>query len=415
MAYDGLAHRDVRFLASAGRLAPTGSLQIISRLRGGGAWRATGELGTSVERRTKLSVEATRTGRIGEGIGHVAHLRDQAGRELAASRAGWIISPLFDLLFFANIYWVLALLPIYMGGDSEPYVQFWMAYFLATPHRWLTLVVATTDRDRRYGQTWLFIVIAVLTALLIGLTLWTTGDFRSLFLFYTLLLGWHFAGQHSNVLKVYSGKGAPGVRLLEDWLPMTFVLYANIRLVSFLGPMLHFEQLAWPSLIDLFDVVILVIPVVMLGTELARFSPRRVPKIIYMLSFFSLWTSVLWAAHLHRNGWCSILLGAVTIFHSVEYMALVSYYAWQRQELGAANLFQTMARNWTVVFAWYVIGCGLLYSLGNAFFAVACYAVNTWASILHCAYDGMMWRLRRPETATVFGIETPAEAGTGSG
>jgi hypothetical protein len=361
-----------------------------------------------------VSIDAQTAGRIGNGVGQAVRPRDGAGQELAAARGGWIVSPLFDILFFANIYWVLALLPIYMGGDGEPYVQFWMAYFLATPHRWLTLVVATTDRDRRYGQTWLFIIIAILTALLIGLTLWTTGDFRSLFLFYTLLLGWHFAGQHSNVLKIYSGKGAPGVRVMEDWLPMVFVLYTNIRLISFLGPMLHFEQFAWLSVIDLLDFVMLAIPLIMVGTELVRFSPRRVPKIIYMISFFGLWISVLWAAHHRRNGFCSIMLGAVTVFHSVEYLALVSYYAWRRQELGTAGLFQTMARNWTIVFAWYVIGCGLLYSLGNAFFAVACYAVNTWASILHCAYDGMMWRLRRPETAVVFGIETPFDAEAGA-
>ncbi len=369
--------------------------------------------GTATDRRMMVSIDAQTAGRIGNGVGQAVRPRDGAGQELAAARGGWIVSPLFDILFFANIYWVLALLPIYMGGDGEPYVQFWMAYFLATPHRWLTLVVAATDRDRRYGQTWLFVLIAILTALLIGLTLWTTGDFRSLFLFYTLLLGWHFAGQHSNVLKIYSGKGAPGVRVMEDWLPMVFVLYTNIRLISFLGPMLHFEQFAWLSVIDLLDFVMLAIPLIMLGTELVRFSPRRVPKIIYMISFFGLWISVLWAAHHRRNGLCSIMLGAVTVFHSVEYLALVSYYAWRRQELGTAGLFQTMARNWTIVFAWYVIGCGLLYSLGNAFFAVACYAVNTWASILHCAYDGMMWRLRRPETAVVFGIETPFDAEAG--
>ena len=87
-------------------------------------------------------------------------------------RRGWIVSPRFDLLFFINIYWVVAFLPFYASADGELYIQFWMAYFLATPHRWLTLVVAATDRDRRYGQTWLFVVIAVFCALLIGGTLW---------------------------------------------------------------------------------------------------------------------------------------------------------------------------------------------------------------------------------------------------
>jgi hypothetical protein len=97
-------------------------------------------------------------------------------------------------------------------------------------------------------------------------------------------------------------------------------------------------------------------------------------------------------------------------------MAMVSYYAWQRKEVGSKGLFQKMARNWTVIFAWYVIGVGLLYSIGNAFWVFACYAINTWASFLHCAYDAFMWRLREPKTAEAFGVKSvakraPAEAG----
>lgn len=321
---------------------------------------------------------------------------------MTAGRDGWLVSPWFDILFFVNIYWLLAFLPIYTTADGQPYIQFWMAYYLATPHRWLTLVIAATDRDRRYGQTWLFVVIAVLVAALIGATLWTTGGFRTLFLFYTLLLGWHFALQHRAILKVYSGRSAPGIRWMEDWLPLTFILYANLRLVSFLEPM---SRLEWLSPLQVVDVAMLGIPLVMLATELPRLSRARLPKIIYMLSFFGLWASVLWSVHLHRIALCSILLGAVTVYHSIEYMAMVTYYAWRRQEIGSRDLFQVMARNWSVVFAWYVVVCGLVYSLGNAYFLLACVAVNFWASILHCAYDGMMWRMGNPETTRVFGIE----------
>jgi hypothetical protein len=339
----------------------------------------------------------------------VADESREPSRTAAANHPGWIVSPLFDVLFFSNIYWVAAFLPIYVSPDGEPYVQFWMAYFLATPHRWLTLVVAATDRDRRHGQTWLFVAIAIFFALLIGLTLWATGDFRHLFLFYTLLLGWHFAGQHSGILKIYAGKSGGGIRWMEDWLPMVFIMYTNIRLVAFLEPLIHLPRL---NLLGLTDSVILVIPAMMLSVELVNFSPLRIPKLLYMISFFGMWSAVLWSAHVHRNVLCSVLLAAVTVYHSVEYLALVSYYAWRRRELGTAGLFQKMARNWTVIFAWYVVGSGLLYAVGNALFVVACYAINTWASLLHCAYDGIMWRFRDPETAEVFDMATSSRGPT---
>jgi hypothetical protein len=316
---------------------------------------------------------------------------------------GWIVSPLFDICFFANFYWVLAFLPIYASADGTPYIQFWMAYFLATPHRWLTLLVAVSDRDRRYGQTWLFVAIAILVAALIGLTLWMTGDFRSLFLFYTLVLGWHFAGQHTLVLKIYSGKSVEGIRWMESWLPMVFVVYANIRLVAFFEHLFRFQ---WLSILPIVDVVILAIPIILLGTELAKFSRQRLPKLLYMSSFLAMWSAVLWTAHLHRSVLCTVLLAAVTVYHSVEYLAMVSYYAWHRREMGSNDMFRMMARNWTIVFTWYVVGCGLLYSIGNALFVVVCYAINTWASLLHCAYDGLMWRVRDPDTARTLGIES---------
>ncbi len=222
---------------------------------------------------------------------------------------GWIVSPLFDICFFANFYWVLAFLPIYASADGTPYIQFWMAYFLATPHRWLTLVVAATDRDRRYGKTWLFVAIAIFFAALIGFTLWTTGDFRSLFLFYTLLLGWHFAGQHIVILKIYSGKSAEGIRWMESWLPMVFIVYTNVRLVAFFEHLLRFQ---WLSILPVVDVIMLAIPVVMISAELACLSRQRLPKLLYMSSFLAMWSAVLWTAHLERNVLCSVLLAAVT-------------------------------------------------------------------------------------------------------
>jgi hypothetical protein len=297
--------------------------------------------------------------------------------DLAVGRGGWIVSPIFDLLFITNIYWGVALLPVYVSSDGEPYIQFWMAYFLATPHRWLTLVVAATDRDRRYGQTWLFAALAIGCAGLVGGTMWATGDFRHLFLFYTLLLGFHFAGQHTFVLRIYSGRTMQRAHWTEAWLPSAFLLYTNVRLVSFVQPLVEVHV---ANLINYMDFAAFSIPCVLVARELVQFSPQRLPKLLYMISCFGLWSAVLWSAHSHRTDTCSVLLAAVTVYHSVEYLALVSYYASRRRKLGSKGLFQAMAANWTVVLAWYVLGCGLLYALGNATIVIICFAVNTWAS-----------------------------------
>ncbi len=194
---------------------------------------------------------------------------------------------------------------------------------------------------------------------------------------------------------------------MERWLPLIFVVYANVRLVAFLEPIFHLPSL---NLLKSLDWAMMAIPVAMIAVELWQFSRERIAKLIYSISFFGMWSSVLWTAHWHQDVLCAVLLGAVTVYHSVEYLALVSYYAWRRRDDGSPGLFQSMARNWVVVFSWYVIGCGLLYSFGNAYFVVICYAVNTWASILHCAYDGMMWRYSDPQTAEILGIDSQSPA-----
>ena len=35
-------------------------------------------------------------------------------------------------------------------------------------------------------------------------------------------------------------------------------------------------------------------------------------------------------------------------------------------------------------------------------------AINIWVAFLHYAYDGMIWKLRRPETARSLGVEIKA-------
>ncbi len=211
-----------------------------------------------------MDLRATDILQPGSGTGQLR--RGAESRDVGAG--GWIVSPWFDVLFFCNIFWVLAFLPIYASPEGEPYIQFWMAYFLATPHRWLTLVLVVSDRDRRADRTWVFGVIGVVVAAAIGAIWWVTGDFRSLFLFYTLLLGGHFALQHRLVLKMYSGHSGVGVGWMETWLPLIFVLYANVRLVAFLEPIFRLPAL---DLLSNLDVAMLAIPVVMLAVELLRF------------------------------------------------------------------------------------------------------------------------------------------------
>ena len=320
-----------------------------------------------------------------------------------AGRSGWIVSPLFDLLFFANLLWLLAFVPAFVSAEGKPHVEFWMAYYLATPHRWMTILLAVFDPDRREGKTWQFVAIAVLTALLIGAVVWVDGNLRRLALLYALLVGWHFASQHAGILRIYSRKAGGGRRWLETWPPRIFVLYGSMRLLPGLDNALRYLFLE----LDTVDLVMLGIPAVMLAVELFDRPWQRLPKLLYLASFSGLYSALILAAHFHNRTLCFALLAGATIFHSVEYLAGATHYAWRRRTLGSAGVFQKMARNWAIVFPWYVVGAGLIYNFGDKSFVFIWFIVNLWASILHCAFDGMMWKLGDPATAKVLDVEIP--------
>ena len=79
---------------------------------------------------------------------------------------GWIVSPAFDLLFLANLGWLLLLIPGITQSDIS--LDFWTVYYLSLPHRWVTLVLVVTDPDRREGRGLLLSAIAAASALQIG-------------------------------------------------------------------------------------------------------------------------------------------------------------------------------------------------------------------------------------------------------
>ncbi len=323
------------------------------------------------------------------------------------ARGGWIFSPLVDCLLIANLLWPLALLPGFISAEGRPYAVYWMAYFIATPHRWLTIFLAGLDPDRRGGRGWLFLLIAFAAAALIAVTWTVTGDFRALALFYALIIGWHFASQHSGILRIYSRKAGGGRRWLETWPPRVFIVYASLRLIP--GPKHLLDSLHLN--LQTIDWVVLCIPVVMLAVELADRPLERLPKVVYLASICGLYSSLILSAHYGRHTLSLAILTGATVFHSVEYLAFVTYYARRRQTRGTPGLFQKAARRWGLLFPWYVVCCGLIYTFGDQLFVTVWFTVNLWASILHCAYDGLMWKLRDPATASVLDVEIAPRPG----
>lgn len=319
---------------------------------------------------------------------------------------GWIVSPAYDLLFLANLGWLLLLIPGQFDSGGKGPSDFWQLYFLTTPHRWITLALVACDPDRREGRSRLFIGIAIFATVLVGGVWAATGSLMCLVFADYVWNSWHFASQHQGVLRMYARQSGGGPNWLERHALRAFIVYTILRTAGWSTGWIEADSIAkgWMNGVDL---AMLSIPLALLAANIAGAARNRVPKLIYLASLLGLYSGLLLAL---RNDWRQAvfaLTAASSTFHAVEYLAVVSHYARRRIAVGSAGLFRRMASNWAVLLGGYMMALGVagswLDNPENGWFAVWT-AVNIWSAFLHYTYDGFIWKLRKPETARALGV-----------
>lgn len=317
----------------------------------------------------------------------------------------WIVSRPVDLLFFCNLPWLLAFLPLVFDSEGLPRVEFWQIYFLTTPHRWLTLVLVATDPDRRGQRTRLFVAIAAGFFMFVIGVRWFTGAFTCLALIDYVWNAWHFGSQHAGILRIYSRR-AGGARVRgETWPIRALVVYTSLRLLGSLTGWTENSTEA-TAVLSVLDHAMLLLPAWLLIEEAVHFTMSRVGACCYAASVSLLYSCLLWSVAHQVSVLVLSLTVAASAFHAVEYMALVSFYAGQRRTAGSASLFRTFAQQWSLLLVIYIVAIGFVgygASKGKVEWWIG---ANLWVAFLHYAYDGMIWKLRRPATAKLLGAES---------
>jgi hypothetical protein len=326
---------------------------------------------------------------------------------------GWIVSPAFDLLFIANLGWLLLLLPG-MSTRTETTVDFWQIYFLTLPHRWVTLLLILLDPDRRDGRGLPLLLIGAGLVVLVGGVWLGTGAFTCLAVVDYLWNAWHFAAQHAGVLRIYSRKVGGGSEFLERYGVRFFVTYAALRSAGWATGWLEAGEtsMAWLRAVDL---AVLGVPAVLVVSALLTVNVARLGKTAHLFSVCGLYSGLIYCLSYRLAGWVVVLATASGLFHAVEYLAVVTHYARRRRTVGSEGPFRAMARNWLLYLGIYVAvlgsaGVWLAREDGPAF--ELWQGLNLWMALVHYAYDGMIWKLRRPDTSRALGGEVgPPPAG----
>jgi hypothetical protein len=307
------------------------------------------------------------------------------GRADAVSRpsAGWLVSPAFDLVFVANLGWLLLLVPG-AATETDTVASFWQIYFLTLPHRWITLFLVALDPDPRAGRAPKLLGTALVALAFVVGVYFGTGGLTCLAVVDFVWNAWHFGAQHSGILRMYSLKAGAGPSIVERWGLRIFVCYTLLRTAAWTTGWTIGDAALERSRNGV-DTFAILLPAAVLFAAL--FNGRKTfGRIAYVLP----------------------LMAASALFHAAEYLAIVSIYANRRRSVGSPGHFRALAESWPTFLLLYVVTLG---SLGVVLegtgpqWAEIWLAVNVWAALVHYAFDGMIWKLRTPDTARALGAE----------
>lgn len=310
---------------------------------------------------------------------------------------GWVVAPWIDLLFLVNLTWpVLLLLDGWGGLDAHDGLRFWQIYFVTTPHRWITLTLVFADRRQFVQRPLAFISIACAAVALCLTVRATTGALTCLLAIDYVWNAWHFAAQHHGIFCIYGRLSQPERRsglTVEKVAMRSFLCFVILRVAGGTWPSDSLDE--W---LGAADWVFLLIPCGLILRELKSWRPASVGRIAYLVSVMTLYVALLMSVHFQQPRYVLALATASAMFHATEYLAIVSW-AVQRKHGGhpdPVGVFGYLAPRWGLALGIFITILGLGSWLASQHLIETWSLLNVIAAYLHYAYDGMIWRLRRP-------------------
>lgn len=315
----------------------------------------------------------------------------------------WLVSPWFDLLFVANVlWWPLA---VVLSLDGAPAVMgplsLFQIYFLSTPHRWITLVMVFLDTERfwkeplRFGGIGLSLVAGGL-GLVWFASLWPQATSSLMFLMMVDYAwnAWHFAAQHAGIARIYGRLSRPdmdepavvfertALRLLVLWAFFRQAMYVSNQKDVFQGVLSLMPGVSW------LDPILVAPALVVLVKEVRDFRMSSRGRLAYLLSVVSLYAGQLLAIRAENHLWMQSLFLGTAVFHATEYLAVVN---WSVQKRTSGIWKYQLSRTGLGVLVFMIV-LGVTNLAINSTSAYAWALLTLLVSLLHYAYDGMIWK-----------------------
>ncbi len=212
---------------------------------------------------------------------------------------------------------------------------------------------------------------------------------------------WHFAAQHAGISRIYGRTTRPEQSLphaeFEKTALRVLVLWVFFRFAVHMASVSEYAASVdwltpWLGYIDPFA---LVLPAILIYREATTFRAQCIGRLGYIVSVIALYTAQLLAIRLGSGPWMMAFFFAGAVFHAVEYLAICN---WSVQKRTTGIWRYQITRTGLALFVFMAL-IGAVNYLVNAQSVYAWYLVTLLVSLLHYAYDGIIWRAKpaRPQ------------------
>jgi hypothetical protein len=319
----------------------------------------------------------------------------------------WLVSPSFDLFFLACLFWpIIAVVVMAAGAQSALHIEldFWQQYLLATAHRWITLVIVFGDRERLEERPRAFLGLAAFFLLAI-VGVWAglgTDGLLLLFAIDYFWNAWHFAAQHSGIARIYERVAQPGPlgnALLEKTVLRVFVVAMFFEMFALaVDDKLPARRMLLPvaQAIHGCGLWLLALPGWLIVRECWNYQPARVGRLVYMTSICTVYSCLLVASQYEMPSLVAGFALAITFIHATEYLAIVSWSVKKRHGRTESGIWSYLVPRWTAALVIFMIALGGSMILLSRHQYLVFTLLTVLVSFLHYAYDGMIWKGKRP-------------------
>lgn len=313
----------------------------------------------------------------------------------------WIQSPISDLLFYSFGWLVIFFLLLAFSNNYGVIILIVLLFSYVHRHYTFALVYGEKEEFNRHKFIYIGLPILCLIATVAFVYL---DSFKILLTISVLWTIYHTIAQKYGITRIYSRKSDYGEARTELWLIYSWVIFLffymittqHERLLDYKAAKFLVSYLInYNNILEIIATFALVVSIYFtlryIYIEYKNRDKISLPKNLYVLSIL-----LIYATFLH-----SVVVGYVVMgfSHAIEYIAFVNFFVdkkYKKKSDSKSPLAKASKNLWLYsgVFALAVVALALT---GRHFDkqALNIYIVGT--SFLHFTYDGLIWKVRRPE------------------